>query len=1228
MSAPSFIGGYRVVATIAEGGMGVVYRALEESSGAVVAIKTVRGPDVSNLSSLRREIHALSRIVHPSVVRIFAQGVEAGLPWYAMELIEGPTMRDAAEDAYVQTGTGPRVTATQPRHVLATQTRPPTARFGIAATAAMPELTSIAPHPHAVARSTSPPPSPRIGPQVWRGLALVRQLCGALAHLHGEGIVHRDLKPDNVIVRADETPVLVDFGLVGHFDLLRELLDPTGMLGTIEYMAPEQIRGELVDARADLYALGCILFEVVVGRPPFCGNPMEVAVHHLQTPPVAPGSLIDGVPPALDALVLQLLAKAPRDRIGFAEDVARKLGEIGVQGAPRSGAARPRTYLYRPQFSGRSAVLASLAERLDEAGYGRGHLALIAAESGAGKTRLAIELSRVAMRRRVRVIAGGFARAQGSVEQGALVALEAFRPLFEVVATECHVGGAALTEALLGDRAAVLAPYHDAFAHFAPKEPAALARLPAQAARERLIDAIVTTILALAHRGPMLLVVDDLQWADELSLDVLAALATRGDPNATTAPLLIVGAYRVEESSEVLRALGRCPRASTLSLAPLEDRDVATMIADMLALHEAPPSLSALLVRSSEGNPLFVAEYLRAAVDEGLLTRGPDGQWLARGVIEAALPLPREIRELVARRLHGLPAAALALAQVASVIGRDVDAELLARASKLDDTALLFAIEELVARNVLEDPSQLGARGAYRFAQDKLREGAYAGMTVEARSALHLAVGRAMEARAAREDEPRPQDFALFAHHFELGGDRARALSYLERAGEHALTSGAHGTAARFFERALELGAGEPPVRRARWARLAGEATFGVGDLRRSTSHSRDALAHLGARMPDAGASLATFVVQQIGARLIASTRRAPVDGDATRAVEAANAAAQVAHTAYYAGDALGLVGASLLAVNLAERTRAQVAVARPTAFLGYVAGLAHLDGLAKRFFTKARDVGEATQDPSGLAFTSLVEAAWHVGEGRFVPAERSAHVALALLRVINDKQEGAIVETLLGHCEHFTGRYDAASARFEAIHVGARARGNVQHEAWGLYAKARSLLPLAERGDRALLDEAEELLARAARCIEDHPDQASRAICTGLLAEAALARRDLDLAVQHADACLRATGTAVPTVFSTVHAYEAMARVYLEAWASSPAFEEKARRACRQLRLFGRLFALGKPAALACTGLEHARRGNPTRARRALEASERAARDLGMITQPRVSSRPSRFVS
>jgi tetratricopeptide (TPR) repeat protein len=723
---PHTIGPYRIVEPLGRGGMGVVYRAEHLQSAKPVALKTVLVPHEGMLQGIRREIHALARISHPGIVRIVEEGVEEGRPWYAMELLEGETLRQ-----YI--GSSGHTT-------------------------------------------------------LQRVLTIVRRLCAPLSFLHGEGVVHRDLKPENVLVRRDGMPVLVDFGLASQFTakLSREVLElrAGSAAGTVAYMAPEQARGELVDARADLYALGCMLYELLAGRPPFVGTmAIQVLYQHFNTAPRPPSELAPGVPPELDALILSLLAKRPQDRLGHADDVAAALDRLGAEDGLASASPKPRAYLYRPGFTGREEPFLMLTERLSGVEQnGTGSLVLIGGESGVGKTRLAMELIRAATPRRNRVLSGECLPPAAGVQGQGGAPLQPLRSALQQIADRCREKGLEETERLLGKRGKLLALYEPSLAGLpgqdAYPEPA---ELPAEAALLRLYTYLADTFAALAGGAagwsPVLLILDDLHWADDVTLGLLGFLLRTGRLEAMA--LLIVGTYRTEE----VEALGRAPlktvleapSAWRLALGRLDQKAVGSIVADMLALAEPPETFVRYLTRQSEGNPFFVAEVLRTAVAEAVLYRDAVGRWRvaaeAEAVTEAvyeALPLPHSLRELVGLRLDGLSAPTRRLAEAAAVLGREVHEAMLAEVSGMEDSEILDATREILARQVLEELEG----GRLRFVHDKIREVTYECIAASQRQALHLTAARAMERRPEAE---RGEMLAAMGHHWEQAGERSKA---------------------------------------------------------------------------------------------------------------------------------------------------------------------------------------------------------------------------------------------------------------------------------------------------------------------------------------------------------------------------------------------------------------------------------------------------------------------
>jgi hypothetical protein len=411
---PAQLGSYRIVSLLGAGGMGVVYRAEHVETGEPAAVKTVRLSYGSVVAGLRCEIHALTWIRHPGIVKILAEGVHDGLPWYAMELLSGRTLSKVIASRWADERAAPR-----PR-------------------AAAGDLPFV--------------------------LGLARRICAPLGFLHGAGIVHRDLKPGNIFIRDDGSPVLMDFGLVSRYAgaIGREVIEVAGIIsGTATYMSPEQTEGKPVDARSDLYSLGCVLYELTTGRPPFRGsNAAELVAQHLTDLPRPPSALVDGVPPELEALILNLLVKDPRQRIGHVDDVVAVLAALDGRDEPIEPAARP--YLYRPRLAGRDQGLAHADELLARTRAGAGACLVVGGESGIGKTCFAAAVGALATRRRIRVVTGEcfpLARTDGAAIEGRGAPLHPFRPLLQAIADLCREGGRDTTDAILGARGKVLATF-------------------------------------------------------------------------------------------------------------------------------------------------------------------------------------------------------------------------------------------------------------------------------------------------------------------------------------------------------------------------------------------------------------------------------------------------------------------------------------------------------------------------------------------------------------------------------------------------------------------------------------------------------------------------------------------------------------------------------------------------------------------------------------------------
>ena len=758
-AAPSALGPYRIVGRIGQGSFGVVYEGRHATSGQAAAIKTLSAPDPASLWDMRREVQTLARIRHPGIVRILDEGLGDATPWYAMELLDGPTLR---------------------RWVPSRESTP--ASGGDWWTLRLRDL----PEGSAPARAVSPI-SERSGEQGGdlSSLHLVAKLCRTLAYLHGEGLVHRDLKPENVVVRDDDWPVVVDFGLVEQFagKESRDSLSSWSVGGTAAYLAPEQWRGTRVDARADLYSLGCILYELLTGRPPFVGATVwKVLEAHAEEEPTPPSRLVPDLPVALDDLVLSLLAKRPRDRVGHADDVAAALVELGVE---TSGDHLPpvRPYLYRSDLVGREQEREKLRGILQRARSGDGGLVLMEGESGVGKTRLTLELAAEAEGLETLVLAG---ECRSEFEGGQPLA--AFRRLLQAYGLLCR--DPAAPEALTGN-ARVLEPYCPEL-RLVPgfEDLPALDPLPGEAARLRLERELARVLAQLAERRAVLLVLDDLQWADELSIDALAYF----ERNLADRRVLVIGCRRSDVDSPLLDELSGRSGTTRVHLARLGEDDVGRLASEMLA-HEAPAPFVRFLSERSEGNPYFVAEYLRLAVQQEVLSRHERGWAMASGVSNLdTLPLPSNLGDLIDRKIGGLSAPQRDLLEQAAVLGRTVEGEVLLELAGETAQSTLDALSRLECLESVD-------ASRYRFPHERLRLHAYESMAAPRRSELHRLAAESLTRRYAGD----PDRQGEIGRHFAAAGEAERAMPLLLAAARHAKASHAPREAERLFRTYLEL---------------------------------------------------------------------------------------------------------------------------------------------------------------------------------------------------------------------------------------------------------------------------------------------------------------------------------------------------------------------------------------------------------------------------------------
>lgn len=614
----------------------------------------------------------------------------------------------------------------------------------------------------------------------------------ALEHAHRHGVVHRDLKPGNIWLGRDGTAKLGDFGLARAVD--RDRLTQEGrMVGTVAYLPPEQALGKAPDARSDLYALGASLYEMVTGRPPFLGDDaVSIVAQHLHASPAAPSLGNAAVPPELDALILHLLAKAPDERPQDAGAVRAALSRIvAAPGPPRPHvrtAVSPLDRLARGVFVGRDEAMGVLRGGFDDACAGRGRLFLLVGEPGIGKTRTAEELCTVAAARNAQVLVGRCYESEGA---------PAYWPWVQIFRAYLREADPESVRDAVGAGAADIAQLVPEIRERLVEVPAAAVLEPDEA-RFRLFDSITTFLRGVAAHRPLVLVLDDLHWADKPSLLLLQFLARE----LRDGHILVLGTYRDIEVrrqhplAQTLAELAREQLSERVLLRGIAPQDIATFI-ERAAGRTPTPELVNAVYRETEGNPFFVKEIVRLLVADGRLDTPAGG-----ADTDLVLSVPQSVREVIGRRLDRLSERTNQLLTTAAVIGREFALPALQRVSGWSADAVLEGLEDAVAARILYEDSR--AVGWYGFTHALVRETLYGELSTTRRVRLHRQTAEVLEELYAVDPEPH---LAELAHHFfeaAPAGEATKAIDYALRAGARASAQLAYEEAVVQYDRALQ----------------------------------------------------------------------------------------------------------------------------------------------------------------------------------------------------------------------------------------------------------------------------------------------------------------------------------------------------------------------------------------------------------------------------------------
>ncbi len=687
---------------------------------------------------------------------------------------------------------------------------------------------------------------------IGEGLAIARQLTNILHDLHQERVIHKDIRPDNILTdRSSSQVTLIDFSIASLLPKeVQQLQSPNVLEGTLGYLAPEQTgrmnRG--IDYRTDFYGLGVTLYQLWSGRLPFEADDPLAAIHsHIAKTPEPLDRLNSTIPAVVAAIVGKLMAKNAEDRYqsarGIEFDLAtcaaqwRETGEIltfdlGTRDLSDRFSIPEKLY-------GREAEVDALLEAFGRVTQGQSEIMLVAGFSGIGKTAVVNEVHKPIARQRGYFIKGKFGQFNRDIPLSAFVG--AFRELIATLLSEPDAQLAEWRSAILGaveqSGRVIVEVIPELERIIGPQPP--VPELMGAAAQNRFNRLFLKFVRVFTRADcPLVIFLDDLQWADSASLELMKLLMKQGQY------LLLLGAYRdneVSPSHPMMQVMGELEWAGetvwTIALEPLDLDHTVQLVADTLHCStELARPLGALVRRKTDGNPFFATQFLKALYEDGQITFNGDRQhWECDITAIQQLALTDDVVELMASQLRKLPAATQELLQLAACVGSQFDLATLGIVGErsplktadllwpaLED-GLILPIDQIykffqTGEGAIEagEVGDMGDRAnpTYRFLHDRVQQAAYIQGEDDDQRLLHLRIGRLLQ-RELTADERQERLFDIVGH-LNLG--RTAIAEAAERnalaaqnldAARKAKQSTAYDAAQRFAEIGIELLGGD-----------------------------------------------------------------------------------------------------------------------------------------------------------------------------------------------------------------------------------------------------------------------------------------------------------------------------------------------------------------------------------------------------------------------------------
>jgi len=668
----------------------------------------------------------------------------------------------------------------------------------------------------------------RAPPDLAESLRIADEIAEALEAAHHRGVIHGDLKPANVMLTEAQHIKVMDFGLATRLSmdsderlaLNSRPAEASSLRGTPAYMAPEQIRGEATDRRSDIFSFGILAYELLSGTNPFIRVGVLATLAAIVEEKIPDlHERVSAIPRQVSAVVARMLAKDPAARYQSFNSVRRDLRRLAADMAAPVAYAAPVVVEPQPEHAtplvGRESEQSLLLQSIERAKSKSGSLVLMSGEAGAGKTRLAEETLNTARRLGCQTMVGRCYEEEGTPPLIPYIAVleQASRMMPAAVFRQAIEPGAP-------ELAKLLPELHRLFPDMAPP-----LELP-PALRQRFLFKNVLEFLARCSAfAPLVVFIDDVQWADESTLQMTQHLAE----HLPSLPIVIVVAYRDIEGEtpaakgklqnlfervrgqsrqavtrqalkSTIERLARERHVRQIAIQPLTVPEVRQMLA-ALGSADPPQRLVSTFVEHTGGNPFFVGELFRHLKDEGRLFDAQKA-WQRRLAFES-VDVPDSVRAVLEQRLQRVSEETLKVLKAAAVIGPHFELELLDAVADVDNETLLSALEEAERARVLKGPSGRH-EVTWRFTHRLICQMLAQTLPQVRRQRLHARVAEAM----ARRDAPSRPYSSEIAHHLYCAGhmsDPAKTARALVTAGDAAHAVYATEEAIGHYVRALEV---------------------------------------------------------------------------------------------------------------------------------------------------------------------------------------------------------------------------------------------------------------------------------------------------------------------------------------------------------------------------------------------------------------------------------------